>query len=29
VQMTLKRQGVSRAIDQAVVPWLKRYRVWV
>jgi hypothetical protein len=29
VQVTLKRQGVSRAIDQVVVPWLKRYRVWV
>ena len=29
VQVTLKRQGVSRAIDQVVVPWLKQYRVWV
>jgi len=28
-QVTLKRQGVSRAIDQVVVPWLKQYRVWV
>ena len=29
VQVTLKRQGVSRAVDQVVVPWLKPYRVWV
>jgi hypothetical protein len=29
VRVTLKRQGVPRAIDQVVVPWLKRYRVWV
>ena len=28
-QVTLKRQGVSRKIDQVVVPWLKQYRVWV
>jgi hypothetical protein len=29
VQVTLKRRGVSRAIDQVVVPSLNRYRVWV